>query len=674
MFLIIDSIVLSLIFKIWFYTDVILTHGDWMYLFTENQKEMLTLPYIWNSAGLGQMNLGITMYPITLLWGSLAGFGFGFTERLLYLIPSVLGTYLGSYLLLSKYFKNRYSKLIGSFAYTLNTYFMIARTGHLTLMVGFALSPFILYFFHQFLDKNRTKYLIASILIGILTSYYEFRVFYLASIVIVSIGFYSVFITKIISLRRLLVVFGIFFGLVFLANLFWLLPFKFTHYFSTNEVTGRGLFGSGYMRIDRAFNLFHPFWSGKEIVPFQVENMPFYMWFIPLFAFYGLYVYRKNPVVLFYSLIALIGIFLTKQSGHPFAGIYSFLYNNLPGFSAFREASKFYFLIALGYSVMIAAAVEWIWKANPAIVTWHSARKYIVIFILGLLFIWNTRPILTGEIDTLFVSRTVPSDYTLLKNKIIKDDGFYRTLWIPRVSRWSFYNNNHPSISFVDTKLPCQVNDDCTLILDNNISDIVLDTYGVKYIVVPIQDVDNNDNFFVHYEHGREYYIDKLDKLLYLRKLNLGDNNLAVYENVEFNSHLHYSTSKGKHEVKSTQISPSQYSLIYDSEELTSELHFAEAYHPEWKLRIGNFSWFQSLIQKDYFYPEKYHSKSKSGLNLWKIDKELLSSQQIDDHNVPITIYFAPQVWVNVGIILSTFTVFGLVALLIILMYKDHEK
>jgi len=36
------------------------------------------------------------------------------------------------------------------------------------------------------------------------------------------------------------------------------------------------------------------------------------------------------------------------------------LYDNLPGFNAFREASKFYVLIALGYAVGIASLVEWL--------------------------------------------------------------------------------------------------------------------------------------------------------------------------------------------------------------------------------------------------------------------------------------------------------------------------
>jgi len=36
------------------------------------------------------------------------------------------------------------------------------------------------------------------------------------------------------------------------------------------------------------------------------------------------------------------------------------LYDNLPGFNAFREASKFYILIALAYAVGIASLVEWV--------------------------------------------------------------------------------------------------------------------------------------------------------------------------------------------------------------------------------------------------------------------------------------------------------------------------
>jgi len=44
-------------------------------------------------------------------------------------------------------------------------------------------------------------------------------------------------------------------------------------------------------------------------------------------------------------------------------------------------------------------------------------------------------------------------------------------------------------------------------------------------------------------------------------------------------------------------------------------INFAESYHPDWKLRAGNFNWFEAMIQNNYFFPEKNHIKNDAGLN-----------------------------------------------------------
>jgi len=80
---------------------------------------------------------------------------------------------------------------------------------------------------------------------------------------------------------------------------------------------------------------------------------------------------RKNKDVVFFGVVALIGILLSKQVDDPFPGLYPWLFKNVPGFNAFREASKFYFLIALGYSVLIGSFVDWLWK-------WAQQKKPII--------------------------------------------------------------------------------------------------------------------------------------------------------------------------------------------------------------------------------------------------------------------------------------------------------
>lgn len=668
--IIISSFVLFLIvFKEWFFGSGILTSGDWVYFFAEKQSEFLTFPNIWSASGLGGVDLGLTMYPVLLLYGILSKIGFGFSERIIYFAPSIIMAFFGSYFLLRLYFKNKYALIIGVSVFTLNTYFMTARTGHMTLMASFALAPTAFYFFRKFVQSKKISYLLLSILVSTIASYYEFRAFYLIALVILLMGFYSFYFTRQISARNLFKTFVAYFGGIGLANIFWILPFQMTNFFSINEVTGRALFGSSFMRIDRAFGLFHPFWSGGKMIAFEVQKMPVYMWIIPISAVLGLYVYRKKPSILLFGLIALVGIFLTKQSNQPFSSVYGWLYDHFPGFSAFREASKFYFFIALGYSVLIAAFVDWLISQNY-LNKIARVGKYIIPIILAVIFLWNTKPIISDEIGTLFVPRKIPQDYITLKDKIVVQKDFFRTLWIPRLSRWSIYTNNHPSLSQVETKFTCPEISKCTNILDNDISAEILDLYSIKYVIVPIQDYANDDDFFVHYGNSREHYIDELSKLTYLKRIYVGNGDLAIFENSHYKPHIYLSTSQTKY----ISINPTQYNLTLNRASDPITLNFTDSYHPDWKLRIGEFNWLQSLIQKDYFYPEKYHSRSDVGLNQWEIDPRWLDRHGITDKAIPVTIYFASQSWAYIGGIISATTLISLSVILIYFMIHEHKK
>ena len=162
----------------------------------------------------------------------------------------------------------------------------------------------------------------------------------------------------------------------------------------------------------------------------------------------GLYLNRKNKNILFFGTIALLGIFLTKQVAPPFPDTYLWLFENFPGFNAFREASKFYLLIILGFSVLIAGFVDWIWK-NLDDKGFQYYAKYASIIIIAGIFLWNTKPIITTEFGTLFVQREKPQEYAIFKDFVLKQDSYFRTLWLPTSSRWSIYTNNHPAVNTV---------------------------------------------------------------------------------------------------------------------------------------------------------------------------------------------------------------------------------
>ena len=82
---------------------------------------------------------------------------------------------------------------------------------------------------------------------------------------------------------------------------------------------------------------------------------------VPGLAFAALLVRRKSSLIVFFSLTAIIGVFLAKGLNPPFESVYLQAFLAYPLLQAFREPyNKFGFLIALSYSVLIAETLEYV--------------------------------------------------------------------------------------------------------------------------------------------------------------------------------------------------------------------------------------------------------------------------------------------------------------------------
>lgn len=548
-------IVISISHWKWFFDYSILTYGDWSFFFKDTQKELVHLISLWNNySNFGITNIGISASPYILMYSILANIAsFAVTERLVFLWPSIIISCLSSYFLVKKITKSEIASVIGSFVFSYNTYLILGRTGHLTLMVSFALAPLIILLYIKTLEQKKYHLAIITGLFCFFASFYEIRAFYIIALVLFLYFFYYLFIIEKLQIKQVIKnsILGFLpFIIVILLNSYWLISIKSTA-FSSTEILSRGLFGNSFMNIIQALALFHPFWTGSGPSGFAVQPLPSYFFIIPIAAILGIWLNRKNKNIIFFGIIALVGILLTKQAGEPFPNLYQWLYNYLPGFNAFREASKFYFLIALSYSVLIGAFITWLWK-NWTKTKWQIYGKYILTIIIAFIFLWNIKPLITTEIKTLFVSRKIPNDYIILKDFILKQRNYFRTFWTPTNSRWSIYTNNHPKVSnvltiqddwknFYSNKKNQLIQKKIVNIYKKSFSEYLLNNSSSKYIIIPIQDTDNDDDFFRHYGKSRQFYIDQLNKISFLKKINIGTKELAIFENKNYLPHIYTS-------------------------------------------------------------------------------------------------------------------------------------
>ncbi|NTV31413.1 YfhO family protein [candidate division WWE3 bacterium] len=535
------SLLLSILtFSRWFVFKT-LTFGDWGYLFNKTLIEWFNLPFIWNSqSGLGSVNLTASSWFINAMFG-LVGFLFNtdswLSDKLIYMIPIAIMLPFSSYFLMGLWIKNKWSRMIGSIVYSYNTYSLLLSSNHLTLLAAYSIAPLFLRFFISLFDNPTFLKIILTALIAGILSFYDFRVLYILFGVCFIYYLFNISFAK--NKIKITIYSAFTLVIVGLYHIYWILGLANQGSITENAIFSRGLFGSSFMDIEQSLTLFHPFWTGGLPADFIVQPIPLYLFLVPIIAFTSFMLFPKNKNVLFWVVISLVGIFLTKQESIPFRNAYLWLYHYLPGFNAFREASKFYLLISLGFSVLIAYTTDYILvRKNKILKVTYIA---IVVGIFGI----NIVPLITGKIDSLFVPRTIDSDYQLVANNSINDNRYHRTLWVPSNVKWSFYSYQHPILSAVGlmngpleqfmlsksigVRLPIQ--NQITELFKYSYSDRILDSSSIQYIFIPTEDYKNNSNIFKFYGYDRQFYIDSLDNIPYISKTNSSLNELIKYEN-----------------------------------------------------------------------------------------------------------------------------------------------
>ena len=365
-FLIMVLIIPFLVYNKWLPFSIF-AYSDFLFSFKESLKDLL-IPSIWTNSffNFGSVNLFFWRLPIMLLNGMIGflGFNSNIADKFLVILPVLIFPGLFSFLLLKRFFDSKLPAFVGSLVFSYNTYFLaISTQGHLLIILASSFALLSLLLFMKLLEKREIFLSVLLALSLFILGSMDLRILYITIWVLFLYFLYFVFIINSIDIKKILnisthVLFSL--GLFFLLNFYWIISLFQTKSLLSNVVLQRGLFGNSFWSLPQALTLFHPFWNGSKPEWFIVQSIPIYFWLIPILAFVSLLFITKEKSmlsksdILFFSLIALIGIFLTKQVSPPFGSIYEWLFNNFPGFNAFREASKFYFLINFGYAGLIA--------------------------------------------------------------------------------------------------------------------------------------------------------------------------------------------------------------------------------------------------------------------------------------------------------------------------------
>jgi hypothetical protein len=674
-----------------------ITYGDARVYVPETQRELLfNSSQIYNSnANLGAVELSGGTKLIELIHGLTATFGlnYEFSFRLIYLYPYTLLAPFIIYFFFRKFFEKPSAIFIASIIYLFNTYTLILQTAGVLMLLGDLFLVLTLLFYYKFFYEKKSSINILMIIFsGFILSTYEFRIFYISCILS------SLFVLHyFIYTKRDYKVFlwHLFFVIsVFILNIHWLLPLINLGQLTDNELFSRNIFGSNYFDISSSLTLFHRFWSFAKPSVFKNQSIPLYFWLIPIFTILGIYYSRKKKFSIYFLTIFLLGVFLTKQEGVPFSQIYKWLYSNLPGFNAFREASKFYILNIIGISSLIGYFVnEYKFKNNKI--------KYFICSVIFLIFFGNTYPIFTGKIDTLFVPRKYPTQYLEFNKKIENENQSFRILWVPTNSKWGMYSNQNPVLGmseldqkysyikklpdFVEYSKPKNSNIN---ILRQEFSNNIIDRLSIKYLIVPVS--VNDEDLFSDYGKNRAYYLEILKNSKFLSAKDLSDNEIAIFENDDFRP-LIYTTQEPEDFRKSTKflniefkkINPTTYEINLKNIKDPIYLNFSENFSSDWTLYFGSYN-LQNLIYRQMDEVVSVgHSKNDLGLNTFFIDpKEIVKNNKnqnifLNSDNsldLKLTLYFKTQSYFYIGLIIALAYSILLVVVTLILVKKNGKN
>jgi hypothetical protein len=698
----------------WIFLNEYFSSGDSAYFtwFVDTCRDVFIFPSIWFSLfgtgiGFGGPNFALSMYPS--LYFMFAGLSTLFqntiiASKLVYFIPIPMVSILGSFLLIQHLLKNRMAGIVGSIVYSYNVHALLLQTGSTQWAMAYALSPLFIFLFIKGIDNKKLNLSVLAGLIGFLACTYDFRIVYIVAWVMLFYIIYQILFKvkdKVYAQIIPILQYGFIpFIIIMLLNVFWILPFYFANTLSQSKILDRSIFGNQFFSFPQAIAFFYPFWTGGPPSIFHVQPIPSYFWLIPVFALLGLITNLKNKHIWFFAFIALLGITLAKQADHPFSHLYEWLMYHFPGFNAYREASKFYLLIALSYSMLIGGFIGWLWK-NWRERRWQIYGKYLLTFLIVCIFFWNAKPLITGEIGKLFATSTMPNDYRILKDFLNNDHQLSTTLWVPHVSnKWGFFDKDHPRWALYNASMwyvefrknpaylthvynTAKITPDLYWVLgllDQPFTDNLLDITNTKYIIVPPQYKGDDDDMFTNTSiNDRPFIINLLDHLTFIKRINIGTENMLVYENFNYKPLIYVTATKDDvyraisyKSVDYKYISPSEYLIDIRNVNKPIYLNFNNAYASDWALDLGDKHY---LLDKDHLQTNmQFNAFYINPVEITKnYDQKFYTKNADGGINLKLRLYYKSQDLVNIGTYFSLAVLISLLVYLFMSMFKIKD-
>lgn len=507
--------------------------NDFPYVFNEAVKVGFNLPYVWSprgSEGLGQYVVStLWAYPMDLLYGlgSNLGFDFWLLERVIGILPILLLGFFGMSNLLEYYKITGWAKSIGVFFFLTNTYILLLIDGgQLSIGLSYTMISICFLLWIRAIKGNFRNYFFAALSTTLL-GFFDIRFVYIFFMLLFFYFLFQLFFEiKSIKefgnyLKKYLQTFVLF--LIFFTglNLYWILPLLLAKasFLPPTYTRESQLSFLNFANIGHGLLLQQPHWY--QNIFGQISNLKGEFLLLPMMVFLAAFLKRKDKTIGFWLLVSLLGIFLIKGSNPPFGNVYKWIFNNIPGFSLFRDSTKFFVFVCLGYSVLIATFIQEITKLNFRSLFLNRLIKIVPLLVL-IYLILLANPAYLDKMSGLLSFLNFQNEYLNQAKYLENDKSFSKVLWIPRKAPLGFSSPNHPVLEAFNLldKRPFAVGVNGSYELFNFLRDApfsgqLFDITGVGYLSFSYLDSKREE---VNEDKVKYYYtfLDQIKKLAWI--------------------------------------------------------------------------------------------------------------------------------------------------------------
>lgn len=605
-----------LVFNRWFSQSEIIG-GDWPYLFKESLENYYFLVPSWNTwqgNGLGGTNPIYFLQSfeyLTVFISNFLNIPWPLIYKIFWFGLFIALSILSSMCLLKTIFLKAkpWQMGIAAVIFTTNTYIlMVVGGGQMGIALAYSVAPLVLVRFIKLINLidssgSNFKFSIVTGLVLSLQVLFDPRI---AGISMIAVAIYLALnirknIHNTFSPLEVLAKWGylIFHALMIpglvtvLLHIFWILPLltfsqELYQRFGDSD-TGAGIVKFlSFSAFSQSFSLLHSNWPENIFGKIGFMKPEFLM--IPIFAYVSLFFIEKKKIIgkaiLFFAILGIVGAFLAKGSNPPFGDFYLWLFENIPGFEMFRDSTKFYLLAALSYSILIPFSL-WQFVEIASSIKYKALSMHNTYYVIPATFLafWviSIHPAIFGQLGGTFIRQEVPKEYVMLKDFLYEQPEFFRTLWIPRQHRFTFFSNTHPSVEtgplFNATSAAEVVRE-----LKKTNAQEYLSELSVKYVIVPY---DSLGEFFLTDRKYDKIIPEKISKSLenisWFKKID-GFGNIAIFE-VPFPKDHFWLEKSGK--ISYRMINPTNY-FINISLPYPQKLIFSEKYNPSWAIKMDD--------------------------------------------------------------------------------------